>query len=88
VRLVRSTDAVAEVERLKEETDGVLAVAGPALAAALADQLDEVCPTVVPVAVGGGKPFLPPGRRFDLALVEHRVFDASGWAMLRYRVSR
>jgi dihydrofolate reductase len=88
VRLVRSADAVAEVERLKEETEGVLGVAGPGLAATLADQLDEIAPTVVPVVVGGGKPFLPPGRRFDLTLVEHRAFEASGWTMPRYRVNR
>ncbi|MCO1661081.1 dihydrofolate reductase family protein [Pseudonocardia humida] len=87
-RLVRSADAVAEVERLKEETDGVLGVAGPGLAAALADQIDELAPFVVPAVAGGGKPFLPPGRRFDLTLVEHRVFEASGWAMVRYRVNR
>jgi dihydrofolate reductase len=87
-RLVRSADAVAEVERLKKETGGVLSVAGPALAAALADQIDELVPFVVPAVAGGGKPFLPPGRRFDLTLVEHRVFDASGWALLRYRVNR
>ena len=87
-RLVRSADAVSEVKRLKEETDGVLSVAGPGLAAALADQLDELVPFVVPAVAGGGKPFLPPGHRFDITLVEHRVFEASGWALLRYRVNR
>jgi dihydrofolate reductase len=87
-RLVRSADALDEVRRLKDSTDGVLSVGGPGLAAALADLLDEVTPFVVPAVLGGGKPFLPPGRAFDLTLVEHRVFPASGWAYLRYRINR
>jgi dihydrofolate reductase len=86
-RLVRSADAAAEVERLKKETDGVLGLGGPGLAGTLADQIDELNPYVVPAVVGGGKPFLPPGHRFDLTLVEHRIFP-SGWAYLRYRVNR
>ncbi|MCF7551036.1 dihydrofolate reductase family protein [Pseudonocardia sp. WMMC193] len=87
-RLVRSADAVAEVQRLRAETDGILGLAGATLAASLADQIDEIVPFVVPTVVGGGKPFLPPGRAFALSLVEHRVFAASGWTMLRYRVTR
>jgi dihydrofolate reductase len=87
-RLVRSADAVAEVERLKKETDGTLSVGGAGLAASLVDLIDELTPFVVPTVVGGGKPFYPPGRRLDLTLVEHRVFPASGWAYLRYTVSR
>lgn len=87
-RLVRSADAVAEVQRLKKEIDGRLHVNGPTLAASLADLVDEVEPFVLPVTVGGGKPFYPLGVRWDLTLVEHRVYPASGVAYLRYLVNR
>ena len=86
-RLVRSADAHAEVERLKADTDGVLLANGPGLIATIADLVDVVDPTVGPVAVGGGKSFVPPGVSWELALVEHRVF-VSGWVYLRYRVVR
>jgi dihydrofolate reductase len=86
-RLVRRADAVAEVERLKAEHDGVLALGGPGLAASLLDLVDEFNLFVVPTVVGGGKPVFPPGRRLDLTLVEHRT-TASGWTMLRYRRAR
>jgi dihydrofolate reductase len=84
VRLVRSADAVAEVMRLKQESDGHLDVGGAGLAASLIDLIDEFRLFVVPVAVGGGKPFFPTGReRLRLRLSEHRVF-ASGTVELRY----
>ena len=83
VRVVRSGDASAEVTRLKQETDGDLALGGAALAASLLELIDEFRLFVVPVVVGGGKPFFPPGERLDLRLVEHRVF-ASGAVFLRY----
>jgi dihydrofolate reductase len=84
VRLVRSIDAVAEVTRLKRESDGPLDLGGPTLAASLIDLIDEFRLFVVPVAVGGGKPFFPPGREpLRLRLFGHRVF-ASGTVELRY----
>lgn len=86
-RLVRSADAEAEVRRLKEETDGVLLANGPGLIASLADLVDVVDPTVGPVAVGGGKSFVPLGVSWNLTLVEHRAFG-SGWVYLRYQVAR
>src|SRR4051812_12618567 len=46
-RLVRSTDAVDEVVRLKKETDGDLSIGGAGLAAALLDLIDEFRLTVV-----------------------------------------
>jgi dihydrofolate reductase len=82
-RLVRSADAVAEVTRLKRETDGPLSVAGAGLAASLLDLVDEFRPNVMPTAVGGGKPFFPAGRELRLRLVESRQF-ASGVVGLRY----
>lgn len=83
-RLVRSADAIAEVTRLKEESDGHLGVAGPGLAASLLELIDEFCLYVMPVAVGGGKPFFPAGHeQLRLALLEQRAF-ASGTVYLRY----
>jgi dihydrofolate reductase len=57
VRLVRSSDAVAEVTGLKQETDGHLDLGGASLAASLVDLIDEFRLFVMPVVVGGGKPF-------------------------------
>ena len=83
-RLVRSRDAVAEVTRLKAETEGHLDVGGPGLAASLADLIDEFRLFITPVAVGGGKPFFPARReRMQLRLADHRVF-ASGAVYLGY----
>ena len=82
-RLVRSTDAVAEVRRLKEEYDGSLDLAGPGLAATLLELIDEFQVVVAPVVVGGGKPFFPAGARIDMRLVEQHTFD-SGAVQLRY----
>jgi dihydrofolate reductase len=84
-RLVRSSEAVAEVRRLKQETEGPLGIGGATLAASLIDLIDEFRVWVNPVAVGGGKPFFPVGReQLQLRLAEHRAF-ASGALHLRYR---
>jgi dihydrofolate reductase len=88
VRLVRSADAHAEVERLKRETDGDLGLGGAGLAASLYDLIDEFRPFVVPAVVGGGKPFFPTGRDLlELRLLEQRTFD-SGAVYLRYERMR
>jgi dihydrofolate reductase len=87
VTLVRRADAVAQVTRLKRETDGYLDVGGPTLAASLLDLIDEIRLYVMPVTVGGGKPFIPPGAHLRLRLVEQRTFP-SGVAFLRYEVVR
>jgi len=81
--LVRSADALAEVDRLKEEHDGVLSIGGAGLAASLLDRIDEFRPTVHPAVTGGGKPFLPPGAALRLQLLEQRTFG-SGALYLRY----
>lgn len=83
-RLVRSSEAVAEVRRLKRETQGPLGLGGATLAASLIDLIDEFRIWVNPVAVGGGKPFFPAGHELRLQLTEHRAF-ASGALYLRYR---
>jgi dihydrofolate reductase len=83
VRLVRSDEAVAEVRRLKQQIEGPLDLGGAGLAASLIDLIDEFRLYVMPVAVGGGKPFFPAGMRLRLRLAEHRTF-ASGAVYLRY----
>ncbi|MGZ4750042.1 MAG: dihydrofolate reductase family protein, partial [Oryzihumus sp.] len=67
------------VRRLKasarlDMTVGGAELAGQAVAAALVDELHLF---VVPVVVGGGKPWLPSGVRLDLELLDARQF-ASG----------
>jgi dihydrofolate reductase len=83
-RLVRRSDALDEVERLKRENGGHLGVAGPELAASLFDLIDEFRPWVSPVVVGGGKPFFPVGReQVDLRLLEETRYP-NGQLWLRY----
>jgi dihydrofolate reductase len=82
-RLVRSADAVAEVARLKAESDGPLSLGGPALAASLGGLVDEYRLFVLPVVVGGGKPYLAAGSTPPLTLVEQRRFPR-GTVLLRY----
>ncbi|HLX86959.1 MAG TPA: dihydrofolate reductase family protein [Acidimicrobiales bacterium] len=63
-------------------TIGGANLAGQALAAGL---VDEIRLLVVPVILGGGKPWAPHGVRRPLQLVETHHF-ASGVVYLRYRV--
>lgn len=84
VELVRSADAAATVERLKRDLPGELALGGAGLAASLIDLIDEFRLLVVPVAVGGGKPFFPVGVRLQLRLLDHRTFGNGGLS-LRYQ---
>jgi len=83
VELVRSQDATTVVKRLKDETEGDLAVAGAGLAASLLDLIDEFQLVVLPVVVGSGKPFFPAGSELPLRLVDQHVFD-SGAVYLAY----
>lgn len=49
--------------------------------------VDTVEPAVVPVLLGGGRPFLPtPAVRRRLALVGQRIYEKSGIVLLRYDV--
>jgi dihydrofolate reductase len=79
-----------EIERLRAAPgDGDIAIGGATLAAEAArlDLIDEYCPRVSPVLLGGGTPFYPRGgRRVDLELVERRPFASA--VCLRYRVVR
>lgn len=83
-RLVRSSDAVAEVTRLKQDTEGPLSLGGAELAASLMDLIDEFQLFVMPVVVGGGKPFFAArATMLRLRLSESSMF-ASGAVYLRY----
>ncbi len=85
-----SGDLVAEIERLRAEGEGGIAIGGATLAheAAALDLIDEYRARVYPVLVGGGLPFFPrTERRVDLELVENRTFGG-GVLYLRHRVVR
>ena len=79
-----------EIERLRAEPGGDIAIGGATLAAEAAalDLIDEYRAMVHPVLVGGGIPFFPQReRRVDLELVDTRTFS-SRFVLLRYRVAR
>jgi dihydrofolate reductase len=86
-RLVRAFDP-AEVGALVEAADTDVSIGGPTLAAAAFDAglVSEVRLILVPVAVGGGTPALPAGRRLDLSLLDERRFSG-GTVALRYAVN-
>jgi dihydrofolate reductase len=89
-RLVRG-DAVAEVARLKRETDGLVSVGGAHFAASLmrAGLIDRIEVLVYPILLGAGTPLLPELRdRVGLTLEATRTFERSGIVSLRYRVDR
>jgi dihydrofolate reductase len=67
----------------KNLTVGGADLAGQAIEAGLVDEYQLFA---VPVAVGGGKPWLP-ALRLDLELIDSRSF-ASGVVFLRYRQAR
>lgn len=84
-RLV-STDAVEEVRRLKQLPGKDMDVGGATLAAALmaADLIDEYRVYIVPVILGGGKPFFALGIAVNgLKLTDVQRFDG-GVVMLSY----
>jgi dihydrofolate reductase len=83
-------DVVEVTRRLKEETNGLIEVGGATLAAPLvrAGLVDEVRVAIMPTAVGGGTPFLPPlDELLRLELVETRTFP-SGTVLHHYVVLR
>jgi dihydrofolate reductase len=79
-----------EIERLRAEPEGDIAIGGATLAAEAAalGLIDEYRARVYPVLVGGGIPFFAQReRRVDLELVETRTFS-SRVVYLRYCVAR
>lgn len=85
-RIERGFDPDA-VRKLKEAADRDLAIGGPDLAgqALRAGLVDELQLFVVPVAVGGGKRWLPADLHLELELLDERRFS-SGIVYLRYRI--
>lgn len=77
-------DIVAEVDRLKQQPGGQIAVAGATLASTLVDAglVDEIQPFIVPAVLGGGTPFLSARNASRYRLVESRRF-ANGMTFLR-----
>lgn len=75
-----------QIRQLKAGGDD-LVIGGPDLAAAAFAEglVDEVVLVLSPIALGGGKPALPPGQRIDLQLVDERRFP-SGAIQLSYAV--
>jgi len=65
--------------------DRTIGVGGAGLAAECMRRglIDEIDLFVVPIVVGAGTPFVPPGVRVDLDLVETRTFGST--VHLRYR---
>jgi dihydrofolate reductase len=87
--IARDVDAD-EVNALKAETGGDLALGGAEVAASFQrlDLVDEYRLYVHPVAIGKGKPMFEPSQsRLALALAETRVFG-NGVVMLRYERPR
>ncbi len=79
-------DPVREMEALKEQDGGPIAVGGATLAASLTEHglIDEYHLFVSPVVLGGGTPFFAGDTHVDLELVETRTFG-SRVVYLRYR---
>ena len=75
------------VRRLKETCDSDLSIGGAGIAAEAFRHglVDECVLLLCPVVVGGGKPALPRGVRFDLELLDHRRF-ANGVVYVRHAV--
>jgi riboflavin biosynthesis pyrimidine reductase len=72
---------------MKAEKSRDITINGPQIAAlALAAGLvDEICPIICPIVLGGGKRFTPPGLALSLQLLGQRSFGNSCIA-LRYAV--
>lgn len=84
-----TADPLARVRELKaEDGEDVWLCGGGRLAAALADEIDELILKVNPVMIGEGAPVFdgPIGVRHT-ELVGHRVYD-NGYAVLRHRWRR
>ena len=86
-KLVRDLD-LSLIRGLKATSDHDISIGGPTLAthAFRAGLVDQCHLFVSPVAVGGGKPALPPDVRLNLQLVDERRFD-SGVVHLHYLVN-
>ena len=89
-RIVGGDDAIEQIARIREETDGNIGVGGATLATQLLEHglLDEMLLTYHPVILGSGRPLFdrqPESLQCDL--LEHQVF-ASGAVIHRYEIRR
>ncbi|MEH0109733.1 dihydrofolate reductase family protein [Tersicoccus sp. MR15.9] len=86
-RLERTFDTEA-VRTLVASAEKDVSIGGPHLAAAALDAglVDELQVCLVPVVVGGGTPFAPPGLRRHLSLLGTEQVDDA--VFVRYRVER
>ncbi len=77
------------VQALLSRDDRDVHVGGPGLAqhALRAGLVGEIGVVLAPAVVGGGTPYLPPGLRLDLRLLDERRFG-NGFVALRYAVRR
>ena len=87
-QLERSFDAEA-VRQLKGAVEKDILIGGAELAAQAFrfGLIDECHLFLIPIIVGGGKPFLPDNVRLELDLLEERRFG-SGVVFLRYRTKQ
>ncbi|MET7427109.1 dihydrofolate reductase family protein [Dactylosporangium sp. NPDC005555] len=85
-RIERSFDPAA-VRELKATAGSDLTIGGADIAtqAIKAGLVDEIQLFVLPIVVGGGKPWLPTGMRTDLEFLDERRFK-NGFGYLRYRI--
>jgi dihydrofolate reductase len=85
-RLQRSFDPAA-IRALKDAAPTSLSVGGATLGASAlrAGVVDECRVYLVPVVVGGGRPWLPDGLRLRLQLLDEQRF-AGGMVYLRYAI--
>jgi dihydrofolate reductase len=83
-RIVRG-DVGEELAKVRHEFDGDVEVGGANLAAQFIERglVDEYRVMVHPVAIGGGTPFWPAGKRLNLRATDIRSF-ASGCRLLTY----
>ena len=87
-RVIGGDDAIAQLAKLRAETDGDIGVGGAMLATQLlqAGLLDELLLTTHPAILGFGRPLFDDDELpIDLELLEQRSF-ASGVTMHRYAI--
>lgn len=85
-RLVRSLD-IGDMQALRAETEGEIAVSGPELAGGFLDAgfIDEIGIYSIPVVIGAGRPMFRNTVPLKLDLVETTAFD-NGVTFARYHV--
>lgn len=88
-RVVGGADAMEQLARLREETEGDIGVGGSTLASQLLARglLDELLLFVHPVVLGSGRPLFDRADPVECDLLEHAPFP-DGVVMHRYAIRR